>query len=106
VLEPRKPDLLHKKLDLVPSQPKLPAVGPKPLYTPKKPLYQPKKRDDETLKGMPIARIPETPEWMEEDWSKVIQKAKEKSAKAAAQAPKREEEDWDALIRRAKSAAV
>ena len=115
VLEPKKPelvakkpDLLQKKLDLVPTNPKLPAVGPKPLYTPRKPLYQPKKKEDETLKGIPLARVPETPAWMEDkdDWSKLIQKAKEKTAKAAAQAPKKDEEDWDALIRRAKSAAV
>ena len=102
-LAPKKVELVPKKVELAPRKPEA-SIGPKPLYTPRKPLYQPKKRDDETLRGMPTARIPETPDWMEEDWSKVIQKAKEKSAKAAVQAP--QEEDWDALIRRAKSAAV
>jgi len=80
------------------------------VEAPKKPAKKldiaPKKKTEErepTLKGIPTARIPETPDWMEDDWGKVIERAKEKTVKAAASAP-RDEEDWEALIRRAKSA--
>jgi hypothetical protein len=103
-----------KKLDFV-ETPK------KPDAASKKTVIAPTKKNDErepTLKGIPTARIPETPDWMEDDWSKVIERAKEKTVKTAAAAPratapravaprtgaKRDEEDWEALIRRAKSA--
>jgi hypothetical protein len=87
-----------KKLDFV-EAPKKPEIAP---------IKKPKDREP-TLQGIPTARIPKTPDWLEDkdDWSKVIERAKEKTARAALPPkPKREEEDWDALIRRAKQSAV
>lgn len=89
-----------KKLDFV-ETPKKPEVASKKIE------IAPRKKTDErepTLKGIPLASVPKTPDWMEDDWSKVIERAKEKTIKTAAAPRQREEEDWEALIRRAKSA--
>jgi len=86
-----------KKLDFV-DTPKKPEVAKKLDITRKKETDV----REPTLKGIPTARIPETPGWLEDDWSKVIERAKQKTIKTAVAAP-REEEDWDALIRRAKA---
>src|SRR5262249_24450495 len=66
---------------------------------------EPPKNREPTLTGIPTPKVSRPPDWMEDDWSAVINRAKEKSARAAA-SPRKEEEDWDALIRRAKTAAV
>ena len=91
-----------KKLEVKQAEMKWPELKqpePKKLEIKKLPEREP------TLTGMPKARIPETPSWMEDGWSAVISRAKEKSAKAAVAAGK-DEEDWDAVIRRAKKAAI